>query len=614
MLLWIAWQSQAITYRQPSTSRLPITTRPIEERRDQYVTSDACQACHPHNYHTWHATYHRTMTQLASSETVLAPFAGERITLGGFGYHFHRRGDEYWVEVEQPSRFHGASRVVMTTGSHHYQAYWLQNQGDLAHDDRNIWLIPLVYLRAEQQWVPRVAAFLTPPRIEKITNRWNTSCLRCHSTHGVPRARDPQAVDTRVAEFGIACEACHGPGEQHVALNRNPLRRYRHHLTNEPDKSMVNPSRLDHRRASQVCGQCHAILDFSESAQYKEWLDNGATYRPGEELEDSMLVVRYDGSANYAMQEYASSDDPDYLANQFWSDGMVRISGREYNGLIETPCFQRGELSCLSCHVMHKPADDPRSLQRWRNDQLRLGMEANHACIECHEDYRDETVLAEHSHHAVGSTGSLCYNCHMPYTTYGLLKAIRSHQIDQPSVQASLQTGRPNACNQCHLDKTLQWTADRLHQWYGTAVPELSDDEQTIAGSVLWLLRGDAGQRALMAWSFGWDDARTTSGTEWMAPLLAQLLEDPYLAVRLIAHRSLKRDAQFSDIPANILSDGPGPASAKGRAMEIWNLHRTGAARPNHEHVLLDSAGAIQQDVFTRLLGERDDRIISLAE
>ena len=47
----------------------------------------------------------------------------------------------------------------------------------------------------------------------------------------------------------------------------------------------------------------------------------------------------------------------------------------------------------------------------------------------------------------------------MPYTTYGLLKTIRSH-TDQQSVgrRRRVETGRPNACNLCHLDKTLAWT------------------------------------------------------------------------------------------------------------------------------------------------------------
>ena len=106
----------------------------------------------------------------------------------------------------------------------------------------------------------------------------------------------------------------------------------------------------------------------------------------------------------------------------------------------------------------------------------------------------------------------------MPYTTYGLLKAIRSHQVDSPDVTASVETGRPNACNQCHLDKSLGWAAAELETRYGIAPPELSRDQREVAAGVLWALEGDAGQRALAAWSFGWEPAREASGSDWMGP------------------------------------------------------------------------------------------------
>ena len=34
--------------------------------------------------------------------------------------------------------------------------------------------------------------------------------------------------------------------------------------------------------------------------------------------------------------------------------------------------------------------------------------------------------------------------------------------IESPDVATTLKTGRPNACNLCHLDKTLDWTAEHL--------------------------------------------------------------------------------------------------------------------------------------------------------
>ena len=198
----------------------------------------------------------------------------------------------------------------------------------------------------------------------------------------------------------------------------------------------------------------------------------------------------------------------------------------------------------------------------------------------------------------------------MPYTTYGLLKAIRSHQIESPSVATSLRTGRPNACNQCHLDKTLAWTAQNLADWYGNDLAELSPAEQTIAASVLWLLRGDAGQRALMAWSFGWDDALEISGSDWVAPYLAQLLQDPYVAVRFIAERSLRSLDGYGDLCYDFLGDARHIESAHKQVLEKWMA--TGA-RPA-EAALIDQSGALMQEKFENLLRSRDDRPLTLVE
>ena len=121
-----------------------------------------------------------------------------------------------------------------------------------------------------------------------------------------------------------------------------------------------------------------------------------------------------------------------HLRGRYWSDGMVRVIGREFNSLIESKCYRAGTLSCLSCHSMH--SSDP-------NNQLAAGMDTDRACVQCHPQVG--TNVAQHTHHAAGSEGSRCYNCHMPYTSYGLLKAARSHQINSPTVAASVQPAAP---------------------------------------------------------------------------------------------------------------------------------------------------------------------------
>lgn len=555
------------------------------------------------------------MTQIASPETVMGRFDGREVAFDGKSYRLERRGEEFWVEMPDPEWSGPAElqprvqrQIVMTTGSHHMQVYWYPTG-----QKRKLGQFPLIYLKSEQRWIPRSAAFLHPPDLPFMqeTARWNITCNRCHATHGRGRINGPNDIDTDVTELGIACEACHGPAEQHVRLNRNPQRRYRFHFRDDPDPSIVNPARLSANRSSQACGQCHGIFEFYSVQDAMRWSEQGYPFRPGDDLSATRIVVRHDKKPSQPMMQHFLKIEPDYLEGRFWSDGMVRISGREYNAMIESPCAQAGQLSCLSCHAMHKTADDSRPLDEWANDQLKKGMNGNQACLQCHDRFRNR--IQEHTHHRPDSSGSQCYNCHMPHTTYGLMKAIRSHQINSPSVASSLRTGRPNACNLCHLDKTFQWTSEHLSTWYGQTKPDLTKDEQSIAASLLWLLRGEAGQRALIAWSMGWEPARQISGPDWMAPFLAQLFEDPYYTVRFIAHRSLLGIGGFESAPYDFIGTIGQRTLARRQVLERWERTNRAVPQPGPQ-VLLDSRGGLNTDEINRLLRQRDERPMNLKE
>src|SRR5262249_28122519 len=159
---------------------------------------------------------------------------------------------------------------------------------------------------------------------------------------------------------------------------------------------------------------------------------------------------------------------------------------------------------------------------------------------------------------------------HMPYTTYGLLKNIRSHRISSPELSATLKTGRPNACNLCHLDRTLEWGGNYLSLWYQQPKPVLDQEQRTISAAVLIALKSGAGQRALIAWHMGWDPAKKISGEDWLAPYLAQLISDPYPAVRYIANHSLDALGQFRDIKLDFTAPAES-ASAVPHILQAWS-------------------------------------------
>jgi len=297
---------------------------------------------------------------------------------------------------------------------------------------------------------------------------------------------------------------------------------------------------------------------------------DGFQFRPGDDLLDSRHVFRLGQDEDLPIVKQKLERDPKFWEHQFWSDGMVRVSGREYNGLLETPCYQRGKMSCLSCHDMHPDQSDGRPRDQWADDQMKLDMRSNKACLQCHQEYNSDEKLAMHTHHSAGSSGSSCYNCHMPHTTLGLMKAMRSHTIDSPNVATTVDTGRPNACNLCHLDKSLAWTAEHLEQWYGTTSPKLSKPEKEIASSIRWILKGDAGQRAIAGWHFGWAPAQQASGTQWMAPFLAELLTDSYDVVRFIGYHALKELPGFSDLVYDFVGSQEAQQLGRSQALKKW--------------------------------------------
>lgn len=604
--------------QQQRASRAQLIQKNPRENREGYVRSDTCQACHPAQYASWRHSFHRTMTQHATPESVRGNFDGTKLNLDGELYALERRGDEFWVELVDPdwkylqgirhtlAREKGAApppldpnpprvwkRVGMLTGSHHMQAYWIPSKyGNLQYS------FPYTYLFEEERWVPRNDVFLLKPNAAHAQQIWNLTCLNCHATAAQSR-QDPRSklFDTRAGELGIACEACHGSGEEHIRRNSDPLRRYAQYRDGAPDPTIVNPARLDHVKSSEACGRCHAIRYTPNPV---EWNIEGIRFHPGGELE---------GNAPLARREEYVGDSPELqrrramIEGSFWSDGLVRVSGREYNGMIASACFTRGQLSCVSCHSMHQYASN--------DDQLAPNMNGNAACLQCHTQFAAR--LEQHTHHPPNSPGSLCYNCHMPHTSYGLLKAMRSHTINSPSVAASVQTGRPNACNLCHLDRPLAWAQDHLAKWYGVPETNFVEEDSRISAAVLWLLRGDAGQRALIAWHMGWADRHPASAGDWLPPYLAETLTDTYAVVRYIGQRSLKRLAGFEHLSYDYIGPVAERARVREQVLGLWATRGRSNAPPR-ANVLLGPNGLLDRKEFDRILQTRNDRPMELHE
>ena len=594
-----------------------------------FTTSVTCQACHPAQYDAWHRSYHRTMTQVATSSTVLATFDDVVLENHGFRYRFELRDDEIWVDMPDPLWFEQPlwfmelvdpnwpqtpprieARVVMATGSHHMQNYWIRRpdggEGYLSPDDGALVQLPWIWMIQEERWVPNQDSFIRPPSVSvEGPVRWNASCSQCHSVATEPRATESyERFDTRTVELGIACEACHGPAEQHVRFYQSPVRRYLRYFRklqgqDAPDPTITNPAKLEPQRSVETCAQCHSFGTWRDQEGFRR---SGVPFRPGDELDEYMSVFRYTEDPEDPLLLEMLETEPLSLEGRFWRDGTIRVVGREYNGLLESPGHDTGDLTCLTCHSMHEYEAPDR--------QLDPDVTGNRSCLGCHTDFADE--ISEHTRHLPQSSGSECMNCHMPHTTYGLFSAARSHRIDNPSARVSLESGRPNACNLCHLDETLEWTSQYLNEWYGQPLVEMGEDERSIAAAILWVLKGDAVQRTILGWHMGWDAALEASGRSWMVPYLAQLLMDPYSVTRQVAYRAIVTLPGFQDFEYDYIASTPEREGKANEALERWLV--AGGPERFGAHLLIDEDARIYIDVWARLLAERDQRPLTIIE
>lgn len=591
---------------------------PRRELGTAYAGSETCRACHPGQYASFRRTYHRTMTQVASPDSVRASFEGVRLDFHGHPVTLARISGRYFstmpdleqaaqavkggLDLGQTALKTRRQEVVMTTGSHHYQAFWVS--GVRGNELRQL---PFVYLLDEARFIPRSAAFLQPPDAPEHIARWNSNCVVCHSVAGQPRhAMRGDHFETTVAELGIACEACHGPARDHAERRRSPISRYQQHLSGRPDPTIKNPEALSPERAAAICGQCHAyFVPLKEGV----WWHSGYTrdYRPGQPLTRGRRLIRYAERRDVE----GLVDAP--LNSIFWPDGSVRVGGREYNGLIESACYMRGrgdrKLTCLSCHTMHQ--GEPEA-------QLRPELDQDQLCLSCHESAK--VRLKEHTHHEPESVGSRCVNCHMPKTSYALFRAIRSHRVDSPTPGQP----KPSACTLCHLDRTRAWADHFLRSWVNAAAPDsvfgrgqqpvAAEGPEDVAESVEFLLSGNAVERALWASAMGDRAAQSAAGDGWQAPLLIELLDDPYAVVRRMAFKSLRTLPGFSDYAFDFVESDQTSRIAEARQRWLSQLRASPAQRKAKSLVLRLSSGQLDEKRLRQLEDRRDDTPVMIAE
>lgn len=503
----------------------PVYTGTRAGRPDEnYIDSSKCLACHKGHYESWHRTYHRTMTQNASPEAVQGDFTtNNTLEYAGVKARMEKRADGFYATFAYPDGTVENNKIVRTVGSRRMQQYLIKEQD---HYTR----LPVAYDLVNRRWMNLNGSFFQADGGDFSDHRttWDNNCVFCHNVKAQPSFNfETRGFDreTEVAELGIACGACHSQTAQHIDQENSLVPRF---LRGTPAASVVNPEKLTAERSTMMCGHCHGQRVPEPLERVRAILGKGDPYNSGEDLSTYYRPVQRDTT----LGTYS-------FANRFWNNGSPRLTAFEYQGLVRSACYVKGKpenkISCISCHSMHD--GDPKGMIQPIN-------RTNTACLKCHGELKDSTALAQHTGHAAASTGSSCYSCHMPPVVYGVMSFHPTHDISIPNPELTATQAVPNACNVCHVDRSVNWAITESKRLWPVryANARISTDPMfNEAEGPRMLFAGDALTRALAANVMG-GDSPVRQDPNWTGPyLLETVLTDNYPIVRYFAANGLAR-------------------------------------------------------------------------
>jgi predicted CXXCH cytochrome family protein len=410
-----------------------------------YVGSETCAGCHQPEAKLWRGSHHEQAMDHATEKSVLGDFNDAGFDYYGVHSRFFRKDGKYLVETDDPDGKLATFEVKYTFGIYPLQQYLIE------FADGRIQALSIAWdSRPKEQGGKRWFHLYPNEEIQhddilhwtKLNQNWNFMCSECHST-GVQKNYDASndRYHTTWSEISVGCETCHGQGSHHVAWAHDQQSWWT--FGHQSDKSKGLAVRFDERsdvtwrhdprtrnplrnvappvlrKEVETCGLCHARrAEFSE-----HWV-------PGHWLSDTHVVSQLSHGLYYA-------------------DGQMQDEVYNYGSFKQSKMFAAG-VTCSDCH-------DPHS--------NKIKVSGDGVCLQCHAP--EKYVTAAHSHHEAVNTLVSCASCHMPTRTYMVVDPRHDHSLRIPRPDLSVKLGTPNACNDCHTDKSAEWASSAIESWHG---------------------------------------------------------------------------------------------------------------------------------------------------
>lgn len=340
-----------------------------QDEEAEYAGTRECRSCHrSHANDQEEAVHFRTLIEVEEAEdddVILADFElGEEARETAF---------------EDETRPFTVEDVFFTLGAgRHYQAYVTEVDDDVYR------VLPAQWRVADEMWVAlELADDWSDPAYD-----FNSQCAGCHTTNF-------NAQDLEWDEAGVQCEACHGPGLNHVEIADDAG------SSISDDEYEELSSAINFSLDAQVCGQCHIRGTNEETG-----LPIPVGYHPGGDLLDPSVFTPVDTSNEDAWFETVHAKLPNMQFNEW-------IQSTHPNALVSAQESEFFDASCLGCHSVAQKRVDYLIDEDWvdEDDLDPLSVLDVHGfgitCASCHDPHEvdEDTFLREEPY-------DLCISCH----------------------------------------------------------------------------------------------------------------------------------------------------------------------------------------------------------
>jgi hypothetical protein len=346
----------------------------------EYVGSERCKECHWREHDSWNHTLHSKFLQVADDTTVIGDFKRNNTLITKVTSKSPRMArTEVKVDLFELKGKYFVNTIGPDWNKHDYEIKYIiginRKQNYVTEfPNGELHVLPVEWQVEEQKWVDSNGLKDHYPGDGKYWSDgemiWQFKCGSCHVT-GMKINYDKEAdrFNTEWADLGIGCEACHGPGSDHIKAARV--------LFEKEKETIINPAKLPWRLRAAVCGSCH------------NWGKSYAKIPPD----------RADFPANYSFAYGYRVGQSLYLHYDEELDEEKKHH-QQYNEWEQSPHAQAAVM-CTTCHAVHQEGlhkNPNKALTKYVADSL---------CTNCHKAVQKK---AAHRIHTFGS----CISCHMP--------------------------------------------------------------------------------------------------------------------------------------------------------------------------------------------------------